>query len=241
MKARIFMPEKTAERTYNAVLFGATYFAVGYALSHKNCLVIDRGINLGPEFFGEINLDEFNGPENELVRLAKENSAADYFSMQEVLAKLMYDSGIDVLLETTALGAYTKPNSDVITLYDKNGNFDIHASHVIDTTTLGTLNYLANDSLRSQLCKGEQPIVKYICAAAKEGFVKMPVPLNMSFDSAAKALVNALPEGEQLAAVYDRFIYDFADSYTYSGHNYTHIPSSQFASGIDAFEAGVRA
>lgn len=231
-------------KAYYAVLFGATYYAAGYALSHKNCLIIDRGINVGSEFFGECDLlaavptSKFG---KELVRIAKDNSVVDYFSMQGALAKLLSDAGVDILLETTALGAYTKPNSDVITLYDNNGNFDIHASQVIDTTTFGTLNYLANESLRNQLCKREQPIVKYICATTKNGFIKMPVPLDMSFDRAATALADALPEGEQISAINDRFIYDFAESYSFSGYNYTHIPSAQFSCGIDAFEAGVKA
>ena len=231
-------------KAYYAVLFGATYYAAGYALSHKNCLIIDRGINVGSEFFGECDL---SGAEpkskygKELVRIAKENSVCDCFSMQGALAKLMYDGGVDILLETTALGAYTKPNSDVITLYDNSGNFDIHAPRVIDTTTLGTLNYLANESLRKQLCKGDEPIVKYICATLSHGFIKMPVPMDMSFDRAAKAIADALPGGEKIAAINDRFIYDFADSYSFSGYNYTHIPSAQFDSCIDAFEAGIRA
>ena len=231
-------------KAYYAVLFGATYYAAGYALSHKNCLIIDRGINVGSEFFGECDLSAAVPTSKygkELVRIAKDNSVVDYFSMQGALAKLMSDAGVDILLETTALGAYTKPNSDVITLYDNTGNFDIHASRVIDTTTLGTLNYLANESLRNQLCKSEQPIVKYICAATKSGFIKMPVPLDMSFDRAATALADALPEGEQIAAINYRFIYDFAESYSFSGYNYTHIPSAQFSCGIDAFEAGVKA
>ena len=231
-------------KAYYAVLFGATYYAAGYALSHKNCLIIDRGINVGSEFFGECDLSAAAPASKygkELVTIAKDNSVVDYFSMQGALAKLMSDAGVDILLETTALGAYTKPNSDVITLYDNNGNFDIHASRVIDTTTLGTLNYLANESLRNQLCKSEQPIVKYICASTKNGFIKMPVPLDMSFDRAATALADALPEGEQIAAINDRFIYDFAESYSFSGYNYTHIPSAQFSCGIDAFEAGVKA
>lgn len=231
-------------KAYYAVLFGATYFAAGYALSHKNCLIIDRGINVGSEFFGECDLSAAVPTSKygkELIRIAKDNSVSDYFSMQGALAKLLSDSGVDILLETTALGAYTKPNSDVITLYDNSGNFDIHASRVIDTTTLGTLNYLANESLRKQLCKGEQPITKYICATTKNGFIKMPVPLDISFDRAAVALVDSLPKGEQIAAINDRFIYDFAESYSFSGYNYTHIPSAQFSCGIDAFEAGVKA
>lgn len=231
-------------KAYYAVLFGATYYAAGYALSHKNCLIIDRSINVGSEFFGECDL---SGAEpnskygKELVRIARKNSVCDCFSMQGALAKLLSDAGVNILFETTALGAYTKPQSDVITLYDNSGNFDIHAGRVIDTTTLGTLNYLANESLRNQLCKGDEPIVKYICASTENGFIKMPVPLDMSFDRAAAALADALPKGERIAAVYDRFIYDFADSYTFSGYNYKHIPSAQFGSCIDAFEAGVKA
>ena len=161
--------------------------------------------------------------------------------MHVAVSKLLCDGGVDVLFETTALGAYTKPDSDIITLYDKDGNFDIHASKVIDTTTLGSLNYLANESLRNQLCKGDEPIVKHICATSENGFLKMPVPIDMSFDRAAAALADALPAGERIAAIYDRFIYDFAESYTFSGYNYTHIPSAQYVGGIDAFEAGVRA
>ena len=231
-------------KTYYAVLFGATYFAAGYALSHKNCLIIDRGINVGAEFFGECDLSAAEPTSKfgkELVKIAKENSVCDYFSMHGAVSKLLCDGGVDVLFETTALGAYTKPDSDIITLYDKDGNFDIHASKVIDTTTLGSLNYLANESLRNQLCKGDEPIIKHICATSEKGFLKMPVPIDMSFDRAAAALADALPAGERIAAIYDRFIYDFAESYTFSGYNYTHIPSAQYVGGIDAFEAGVRA
>lgn len=225
-------------------MFGATYYAAGYALSHKNCLVIDKGINVGAEFFGEYDLSApgaLSKYGRELLQIAKDNAAEDYFSMQGALAKMLCGGNVDVLLETTALGAYTKPNSDVITLYDNDGCFDIHAQRVIDTTTLGSLNYLANESLRSQLCKGDEPIVKSVCASSKSGFLKMPVPLDMSYDRAVHALADALPEGEQIAAFYDRFVYDFKENYTFSGYNYRHIPSAQYESGIEAFEAGVRA
>lgn len=244
MKARIFLPPKKTEQTYNAVLFGATYLALGYALSHDNCLVVDKSTTLGSEFFGKIDLSGVMDTDNELVSMAKQMNVDNTLDMQKVLCKLVIEKDVKILLETTALGAYTKPDSDEIMLYSRtDGQFAINAKRVIDTTSLGSLNYLANDIIRKDKL-GENGISKYICAKTDEEFIKKQVPFDYSYDEAAAWLAKTENNGglincdDETAEFYGRFIYEFADEYTLSGNNYLHIPSAQFSDCITAFERG---
>ena len=228
-------------KKYDAVIFGATYFAVGYCMTHKNCLVADKGINVGSEFFGEfepIESAESCDYIDKFESLAKEHGAHDCLSLQSVASKLLLESGADIYLETNAFGSFAKKDSDIISLHTKNGLVDVHTDKVIDTTSLGSLNYLANDTLRKDMCKSVDYITKYVCATTDIGFVKMPIPINMPYDRAVKALLSAMPENEKIAAFYDKFIYDFSGPYSMSGYGYTHIPSSQFSDPETAFIKG---
>ena len=164
-------------------------------MSHDNCLIVDKGINFGSEFFGEASFKYEPKTEQgeKLLKKAAKSGSCSCFLMQAILAKTCFDEGCEILLETTAFGSFAKKDSDIITLFAKSGLTDVHADRVIDTTSLGSLNYLANDKLRLEMCKKEDYISKYVCASTENGFLKMRLPLNISYDEGILALCDSAP------------------------------------------------
>jgi len=142
---------------YDAVILGSGFFSWGYALSHENCIVIERTQLCDPYYYGRYNgftQSEYS-PETDTGRSLSEylkgngilcGEKMNVNALESALCKYVADKNQPVLLGTEVISVEEENGAFCVEIYNNGGTDKIYGRKIMDTRNQSkkTLNVLVS-------------------------------------------------------------------------------------------------
>lgn len=143
-----FSAKDTKDKIYDTAVFGMGYFALGYANSHKNTVIIERAELCDTAFCGCMNVgsDWDYVPKGAFGTGLRESfmkykllceGMADILSFESVLCEYIKANLPEILLLTDIISVNKQKDIYSINIYNNAGQSKILARKIIDTTPRG--------------------------------------------------------------------------------------------------------
>ncbi len=133
------------------LILGATSASVGYALSHKDCIIAEHGMNLCTDYADcmcirhiDTNaIENYSIPVYQMYKqacsmnLVDDNGKFHPFPLVGLCAKALLEKGVQVLSFTKPLAIVKEADGYYVSLYSLNSYIEIHCKEIIDATPGG--------------------------------------------------------------------------------------------------------
>lgn len=219
------------EKVYDCLIIGATFAAMGIsAVLNEKCLIAERGLLAGYEFFNALNFGENyesplrNEQSHELLKAFEEKGVFESGEIRLERAVSAYYSLLknkNVLMNTSVVSK--RKNGDIFSteIFGASGFRTVHSKKIIDTTIIGS-------NIESI----------FFNIITVDGKVKLPVKENNY--TVARAAVDAFlkTSGKKLLYSADCMEYKAKRNF-YAENDIVYIPSCAFENPISAFDCAV--
>ncbi|GHV44468.1 hypothetical protein FACS189492_0870 [Clostridia bacterium] len=260
----------------DTLILGASAFGCGFAVTCRDCMVIEPLLLVGSEFAATYRCTPLRisrGLSNEGQKLIEEMLERDILTpdgdlsvspVSGLLANALLEANVPVLLMSRVNNVVRRDDEWRVSYFGMNGWGHIDCRRVLDTTALGmgfkTGNVpCATKALCAMLCADALPNVKDVAGFSRgelsvskgrfadERILKLSVSRDMSYTDARlkmlqqwETLGDSAFAGWRIAAIASMFDYSYEKPIDMTvDKGFRWIPSSSYATVIDAFEGGV--
>lgn len=131
------------KKHYSTILLGATYYSLGYASSHSDCLILEESQTIGGDFHAGLHpVHSENAPDNEMGEIMREygvwtTAGFDLLKAQMVVheyASRKLADGMELLLDCRIICAEQRKDGVSVSFITNQGISDVTADRLIDTT-----------------------------------------------------------------------------------------------------------
>lgn len=206
---------------YDVIVLGATFAAAGIAQQYKEkCLVIERRLQAGYEFFGALHLD------------VEESSIYPYFK------------GCRTLFSTELISVEKTDDGFACVTHGAKGYCTYHAKQVIDTRCSDEM--CLSKTFNLLIDSKETPVFSNVnCEKAKgenRYLLSCPVPLSYGYAEAravAQNIITQFSETQQVILSAHEFDYRVKAGYPKTENGILYLPSKAYENPDLALEAGL--
>ena len=234
---------------FEIIVLGATFTAAGIVNRHKKkCLVIERRMQAGYEFFGALNFgcnyEKTIKSNSALLLKEKFCKEKSLFSCESLIYP--YFNNTFTLFGTQIVSVAIIDGVFTCTTHGTSGYRTFKAKNIIDTrcdyrtSVSKTYNFLIESDT--------EPIIPSCTFTKVYGenryVIHCPVPLSCSYSEARNIIlpiIKNFSKGQRLILLANEFDYRTHISYPKKENDIIYIPSKEYDNPILAFEAGTKA
>lgn len=251
--------------TTDTLLLGATFFALGYAATHKNCVMADRGEVLCPDFVGSLKGCQWNPDTSysglsaalreDLLsrRLLDETGSVHVLPLSSVMAQYALNGSVSLLLRSRPVRMIPESGGFRVTFSGINGLFDVWTKRILDTNALpffgkgsfvrrGFAALLLGEE--GEFSENSAPGWRAYRSHFGETYLHVFLEGEEDYPAARRYVSDRFTANRKkavLASFANEFLYEFRQPvWEVRQSGYCYAPSASYETFLDAYEGGIQ-